>query len=450
MFGFKKGLKKNIEELTSQLLAVDKQVEQQNEELNYQLTQQLKSVEQIFETLSLEREKKEKKDQVINNTYIKNIEELTTQLSEAKKQNEELNYQLTQQLKSVEERVETLFLEQDKQDEMDQLIVQTHNQLDLLLTSYSDDIKTLINQRIEKEIMSTDIKGNIVRYKGDMNKLFPVNVTKKILITSTMSAGKSTVINALVGKEILKSRNEATTGKIHHILSSVNHELKSSRFEDNLKRNLADDEVEQIPESSTNSEIYISTVFNSELLQQVPIEVIDTPGINFSLNQSHKEMTIQKLTDLEYDLVLYVINATQQGVTDDKEYLTQIISLATRKPIIFILNKLDEFNLNYDSVKNSYLSTIEYLKDIGFKHPIVIPMSAYTGLLAKKILYKKNISEYEKDDFKLLAKKFNKYTEFNLDDLVDTMDSETKANQLLKNSGLNRLEKNIYRILYQK
>lgn len=446
MFGFKKELKKNIKELTSQLSAVDKQ----NEKLNYQVTQQLKSVEQIFETLSFEREKQEKKDQVINNTYIKNIEELTTQLSEAEKQNKELNYQLTQQLKSVEERVETLFLDHGKQDEMDQLIIQTHNQLDLLLTSYSDDIKTLINQRIEKEIMSTDIKGNIVRYKGDMNKLFPVNITKKILITSTMSAGKSTVINALVGKEILKSRNEATTGKIHHILSSINHELKSSRFEDNLERNLTDDEVEQIPESSTDSEIYISTVFNSELLQQVPIEVIDTPGINFSLNQSHKEITIQKLTGLEYDLVLYVINATQQGVTDDKEHLTQINALATRKPIIFILNKLDEFNLNYDSVKDSYLSTIEYLKDLGFKHPIVIPMSAYTGLLAKKVLYKTNISEYEKDDFKLLAKKFNKYTDFNLDDLVDTKDSETKANQLLKNSGLNRLEKNIYRILYQK
>ncbi|MCA9765240.1 MAG: dynamin family protein [Carnobacterium sp.] len=380
----------------------------------------------------------------------KNIEELANQLSAVKQQTEDLTNQLTQQSKIVEQLGEQLQLEQTKQDKMDQLNIQTHYQLERLLTNYSDDIKTLINQRIKKEIMSTDVKGNIVRYQDDMNQLFPISMNKKILVTSTMSAGKSTVINALVGKEIVKARNEATTGKIYHILSSVNHKLESSRLEDTLKRNLADTEVEYMLESSTDSEIYISTVFNSELLQQVPLEIIDTPGINFSLNPSHKERTIQKLKESEYDLMIYVINATQQGVIDDKDYLMQINSLNSRKPILFVLNKLDEFDLKYDSVKESYLSTIDYLKDLGFEYPVVLPLSAYTGLLSKKVLYKIDITEYESDDFKLFAKKFNKYTAFNLDNLVDSKDNETNASQLLKNSGLNRLEKNIYRLLYQK
>ena len=39
-------------------------------------------------------------------------------------------------------------------------------------------------------------------------------VDKKILVLATMSAGKSTLINALIGNDIFPSGNEACTAKI--------------------------------------------------------------------------------------------------------------------------------------------------------------------------------------------------------------------------------------------
>ena len=39
----------------------------------------------------------------------------------------------------------------------------------------------------------------------------------EVVVVATMSAGKSTVINALIGKELLHSANEATTATITRI-----------------------------------------------------------------------------------------------------------------------------------------------------------------------------------------------------------------------------------------
>ena len=39
----------------------------------------------------------------------------------------------------------------------------------------------------------------------------------EVIVVATMSAGKSTVINALIGQELLHSANEATTATITRI-----------------------------------------------------------------------------------------------------------------------------------------------------------------------------------------------------------------------------------------
>ena len=49
--------------------------------------------------------------------------------------------------------------------------------------------------------------------KTDMNKK---NIFE-VIVVAPMSAGKSTVINALIGKELLHSANEATTATITRI-----------------------------------------------------------------------------------------------------------------------------------------------------------------------------------------------------------------------------------------
>ena len=59
------------------------------------------------------------------------------------------------------------------------------------------------------------LKDYIKLWKENNN--FNNQKEKKVLITATMSAGKSTLINALIGKKISKVTNEACTEKLHYI-----------------------------------------------------------------------------------------------------------------------------------------------------------------------------------------------------------------------------------------
>ena len=48
---------------------------------------------------------------------------------------------------------------------------------------------------------------------------------KRVLVVSTMSSGKSTLINALIGQDLFPSRNDACTAKIIKYIK--NNRLKS-------------------------------------------------------------------------------------------------------------------------------------------------------------------------------------------------------------------------------
>ena len=58
------------------------------------------------------------------------------------------------------------------------------------------------------------------------NRAFLKSDPIKVIVTANMSAGKSTLLNALVGKKVNKTQNEACTAKIHYI--------KNKPFEDSL------------------------------------------------------------------------------------------------------------------------------------------------------------------------------------------------------------------------
>ena len=54
----------------------------------------------------------------------------------------------------------------------------------------------------------------------DTKKIFPM------LVIATMSSGKSTLINALLGQQILPSKNEACTAKTYSILDDDTMQMR--------------------------------------------------------------------------------------------------------------------------------------------------------------------------------------------------------------------------------
>ena len=131
----------------------------------------------------------------------------------------------------------------------------------------------------------------------------------EMLITATMSAGKSTVINSLVGKNISLVQNMAYTSKIHTIVSKHSEDGVISEYDHDLSINATKDELLNDNEDNKTTKITVSTYFNSKIGGQRVI-LYDSPGVNSSENIEHKQISTSMIRSKKYNSLLYVLNAT--------------------------------------------------------------------------------------------------------------------------------------------
>lgn len=134
----------------------------------------------------------------------------------------------------------------------------------------------------------------------------------------------------------------------------------------------------------------------------------DTPGPNNSRNENHKRLT-QQVIKQENTIILYVMNATQPEINDDKMLLQTISDEMKRKGkesrdrFIFVLNKCDTFDEEKeDSIEKALNTTREYLKQFGIIDPILIPTSARLALLIHKRQKGDHLSRKENKDLSVV------------------------------------------------
>jgi small GTP-binding protein len=316
-----------------------------------------------------------------------------------------------------------------------------------------NEIKTIFKKRYHKKLhtLFTILYQNLpltdgldqVSYQVDAWKLNQQHINqspKKILITATMSAGKSTLINALVGKTVTRTMNEACTAKLHYIYDKSFEDGMTYGFDKVLHLNADEKTLLHDEIDSKGVKKYVSTYFRHLNKKQSRLCLIDTPGINSSLNRDHTQITLQTIRKEKYDKVLYVVNAENIGTTDDQKYLQFICEQVGEDKLIFVVNKLDRFRVPQDSIDESIQNLREDLKKLGINHPIICPVSSYAGVLAKKKLFGLALNEDEADDFLFLKSKFNK-EDYNLSKFYSGDGiSMTKDMELLKNCGLLGLE----------
>lgn len=216
---------------------------------------------------------------------------------------------------------------------------------------------------------------------------------KKIVVTANMSAGKSTLINALIGKKLLQAKNEACTSREYRIINKSFEDDLVSAFDKTLKLNVSLDELKN-DEKKDLDKIYIGTYFNG-LEDKQRFCFIDTPGVNYSENNEHEQLTKKVIAEKDYDKLVYVINSNYLGTNDDAQYLKYIIDKVKDKEIIIVLNKLDNFDIDEDNIKESIDKVYKDLQRYGLKNSKVCPISAYAGLLAKRKIAGEELSKIE-------------------------------------------------------
>lgn len=226
------------------------------------------------------------------------------------------------------------------------------------------------------------------------------------MVFATMSAGKSTFINALIGSELLHSANEATTSAIASVasirpmaehsaacyaadLSLINQSPRVCPQE--LKAWNADENVQHIRVNVPFSGVYSRT---DQLILH------DTPGPNNSQDGKHSELAFAALRNTKLDTLCYVLNASQLGVTDDQRLLVQLGKALKKKPgtrVVFVLNKADVLDAERgESVEAMLAQAHAYLGVNGFPQACLVPTMSRDALLVKKYLTGQSLTHSEK------------------------------------------------------
>ncbi|MGL5125345.1 MAG: dynamin family protein [Fusobacteriaceae bacterium] len=259
----------------------------------------------------------------------------------------------------------------------------------------------------------------------------------RFAILSTMSSGKSTLINALLGKDILPSENQACTGKIFEI---SNAEKEMTIY------GLKNDEIvmSEIGKEALNK------LNNAEEIDRIKIEcnfygmnkkitLYDTPGVNNYMNKNHEEVTYNFLEKNEIKNIIYILNATQIGVVDDKKFLLDLKEIYKEKElnIMFLLNKIDSIDSEIENKNKIIKNTKNYLNKIGFNNFTLIPTSAQTAKILRKGINNELETRREKIEFKNYI---NLYLEEK--DLLsnDIMIDKKLIDKIVLKTGIKKLE----------
>lgn len=245
----------------------------------------------------------------------------------------------------------------------------------------------------------------------------------EVNVVATMSAGKSTLINALLGQKLMPAKQEACTATITEIKDNDSEHFTAKVYDKEGKLietqpELTYEVMEQLNSNPLVSKIRAEGNIPFVTSEDVSLVLVDTPGPNNSRDPEHKAATYRMLSESSKTVVLYIMNATQLALDDDNnllKYVAESMKVGgkqSRDRFIFVVNKLDDFKKGEDSIDAALKKVKDYLADNGIENPNIYPASALTALNIRTILAE---SDDDDDDDVYEAKgkvrKFNRNEE---------------------------------------
>lgn len=227
--------------------------------------------------------------------------------------------------------------------------------------------------------------------------------TFSVAVIATMSSGKSTTLNAMLGLPLLPSMNEACTATVYKIedVDGLDHFkaryiTREGKASDWQSINCGDDTLKEWNDSGFES-IEIQGDFPHIDNHKKIISFIDTPGPNNSSDKSHSEITHSIIANSKFGFVLCVMNASHFGVDDERSLLTNLLDDLNKKgqksKIVFAVNKIDQLDIEGGESPKTLIKNIrKYLNQVGYFRPTVVPIMSLASLEIREIIeaHKKN------------------------------------------------------------
>lgn len=256
-----------------------------------------------------------------------------------------------------------------------------------------------------------------------LNDEFEVNVV------ATMSAGKSTLINALLGKKLMPSKNGACTATITKIKDDDDDTFKADAYDSNRNKiahhSILDYKIMScLNRNQDVSEIKVSGNIPFVASNETSLILIDTPGPDNARDKNHGLVTAKALDQSSKMLVLFVMNGSKLHDEAQDAFLKRIAKSMSvggkqaHERFLFVINKLDAYDEEDDDIAGETIpDTIQYLEEMGIKNPNIFPAAAYPALLIRR--YQSTHDEGEKQkilrELKPLAEKLVEQKQLHLE-----------------------------------
>lgn len=212
-------------------------------------------------------------------------------------------------------------------------------------SAYNDTVKTLTDSL--KKLLSLSekmsLEHNAASIKDTIEKVGNENF--EVAIVGEFKRGKSTLINALLGEEVLPADVLPATATLNRVTYSDTPYVEVE-YKDGRSENVAIDQLENyVTKLTEESEMRAETVKEATVHYATDfcrnnVDIIDTPGLNDDESMTNVTMSILP----EIDAAVFVISANSPFSQFEKDFLEKKMLTSDVGRIIFAVNCFGTFS----------------------------------------------------------------------------------------------------------
>lgn len=251
----------------------------------------------------------------------------------------------------------------------------------------------------------------------------------EVCVVATMSAGKSTLINSMLGTKLMPSKQEACTAIITRIKDTdgnggwsaevYNKENQLIETHENLTYGTMErlNNDENVSVIKANGDIPFVSSTDASLV------LIDTPGPNNARDPEHKKVQSSFLNKSSKALVLYIMEGTF-GSDDDNALLQRVADSMkvggkqSKDRFIFVVNKMDDRRQEDGDTAHSLDQVRAYLNGHGISNPNLFPAAALPALNIRLLQNGVQLDVDTTDEIEMKVRKLNRNENLHLEDFA--------------------------------